>query len=200
MGLNGPDAVTERAKLAAVVDDRRAQVAALKIRGFSIRQIRVEMAKSKHLNPKTDAPWSVGVITKDLAVLQARWRDEASRDTSKWHELELERLDYVEREAVEAWTRGIGKKQKTVTERNQGGRGGGSKARVETEELNGDPRYLAIILDCQQRRAKLLGLDSAEKLEHTGKDGGPIQFTDVERAEKVEAILATARNRIEAKE
>ena len=31
------------------------------------------------------------------------------------------------------------------------------------------------VLRLLERRAKLLGLDAAQKLEHSGKDGGPIQ-------------------------
>jgi hypothetical protein len=177
--------------MAAVVDDRRTQMAALKIRGLSLRQAQVEMAKAGHFNPRTGQPWSITVLSSDLALLTSQWRAAASRDVAEWIRLELEGLDDVERKAREAWERGIGKKQKTVTERNVDGKGGGSKARVETEDLNGDPRFLSIILDCQQRRAKLLGLDAPEKKEHTGPGGGPIQveIDDATRAERIVALL-----------
>ncbi len=33
------------------------------------------------------------------------------------------------------------------------------------------------VLRLLERRAKLLGLDAAQKLEHSGKDGGPVVFT-----------------------
>lgn len=38
----------------------------------------------------------------------------------------------------------------------------------------GDPKSMMALVKIQERRAKLLGLDAAEKLEHTGKDGGPL--------------------------
>jgi hypothetical protein len=97
-----------------------------------------------------------------------------SEDVEKVRALEIHKLIRIEDEAWKAWERGIGKKQKTITERNQGGKGAVAKARIETEELNGDPRYLAVILDCQQRRARLLGLDAPAKIEGSGPGGGPL--------------------------
>jgi len=174
MGLNAPNPAQERAKNAAMVDERRARVASYKVRGFSIRQMRVALAEDGHTNPATGEPWSIGILARDLSELDKRWKAEALRDIAAWKVVELERLDAVERAAWEAWERGIGKKQKTITERNQGGKGSVAKARIETEELNGDPRYLAVILDCQQRRARLLGLDAPAKIEGSGPGGGPL--------------------------
>jgi hypothetical protein len=99
-------------------------------------------------------------------------------------QIELERLDGIYSRALEAWHRGIGEKKKIVEEQSQKD---GQKTRTETEDLNGDPRYLQVMLDCQGRRAKLLGLDAPEKKDITS-DGKPL-FTDDERAKRIRALL-----------
>jgi hypothetical protein len=153
-------------RLSAAVDARRARVASYKVRGFSIRQTAAALAGDGVLNPSTKKPWSIKVICEDLQELAARWQADAKRDVGEHQARELERLDEMERQAWAAWHRGIGKKQQTFTERRDGGRGGGgSKASVRTEDLNGDPRFLQVLLDCQERRAKLLGLDAPTRID-----------------------------------
>ena len=50
------------------------------------------------------------------------------------------------------------------------------------------PKWLTIRLQCQERRAKVLGLDAAQKLEHSGKDGGPIQVDVAAIEAKIRAL------------
>ena len=207
MGINdsgpGKTPANERAKLQAMVDERRARVASYKVRGFSLREIRLKLAEDGHVNPKKESPWSIGILSKDVKTLEERWRTEALADITVHQARELEKLDQLEREAWSAWHRGIGTKKKTVTEKGTGGQGTRARASVVTEELNGDPRYLAIIVDCQQRRARMLGLDAPLRSEHTGKDGKPMQvestadlgsLTDGE-LEQMKTILAGAAAR-----
>ena len=100
MGVNrGENRGTDRAKLEAMVDDRRARVASGKVRGLSIRQIRAEMAGSGCVNPKTGEAWSVGILMKDLKALDERWKAEALRDTSEHRRQELQEIAEIEREA-----------------------------------------------------------------------------------------------------
>jgi hypothetical protein len=158
------------------IEDRRARVASFKVQGLSIRKIIAALAKAKCVNPDTGKPWSVRAIHEDLVHLTARWKSEALRDITQAKADELARLDELEREAWTAWHRGIGRKQIRTTK--TGGKEG-LEVSLRTESLNGDPRYLAIVLDCQQRRAKLLGLDAPLKAEFTGADGGPIEVQAV---------------------
>jgi hypothetical protein len=182
----GKTPATQHAKKAAMADDRRARVAHYKTRGLSVRQVIVKLAEEGCVNPKTGAPWSLGIVSADLAKLEESWKASALADTDTWKRNELAKLAEIEREACEAWSRGIGKKQKTVSERNQGGKGTQAKVAVTTEEQNGDPRYLAVMLDCQARRAKLLGLDEAQKHQHSGT----LQLSDAERTKRIEELLA----------
>jgi hypothetical protein len=53
------------------------------------------------------------------------------------------------------------------------------------------------MLDCQKRRAQLIGFDAAMKTEHSGPGGGAIEITDSERALKLEALLEKVAGRAE---
>ncbi|MEN6586117.1 MAG: hypothetical protein ABFE02_08770 [Sulfuricella sp.] len=180
MRKNNRDASRE-----ALIEDRRARVASFKIQGMSIRQTIAALAKAKCVSPDTKKPWSVGVIKADLDHLTARWQSEALRDISQAKAEELAKLDELEREAWAAWHRGIGRKQirTTKTKRGTDATQGDAptvpgldetETSIRTESLNGDPRYLGIVLDCQHRRAKMLGLDAPQRLEASGPNGGPI--------------------------
>ena len=39
---------------------------------------------------------------------------------------------------------------------------------LKTEVLVGDPRFMTAILDCQARRARMLGLDAPAEVKHSG--------------------------------
>ena len=186
----------KKLRLAATVDDRRQRVAALKVKGLSIRQIYARLHADGIHNPHTGRPWSIGILSEDLQVIDEQWKTEAMKDWGTWKKQELEKIDQIEKEARTAWERGIGKKQKTTQEKTTGGKdGGSSKVGIVTEELNGDPRYLQVMLDCQKRRAQMIGFDAALKSEHSGPGGGPIEVSDAERAAKLEQILLVVAER-----
>jgi transposase len=200
MGLN----IIAKSK-EALVEDRRARVASCKVQGMSIRKTIEVLAKAKCVNPDTGKPWSVGIIKSDVDHLTARWKEEALKDISQAKADELAKLDEAEREAWAAWHRGIGRKQVRTTK--TGGKEGGEIS-LRTEVLNGDPRYLGIILDCQARRAKMLGLDAPQRLEASGPQGGPIpiqgevDLTKLNDAElsQLAALVAKAGVEMEAGE
>jgi hypothetical protein len=155
----------------AMIDDRRARVASYKVQGLSIRKIVAALAKDKCVNPDSGRPWNTATIQSDLVHLTEVWKASALRDITQVKADELAKLDELEREAWQAWRRGIGRKQIRTTK--TGGVDGGSVS-LKTETLNGDPRFLALVLDCQQRRAKMLGLDEPTPFALAGPGGGPI--------------------------
>ena len=152
---------------AALIDDRRTRVASYKVRGFSIRQTIAALAVDGCLNPETNKPWTLPVISGDIQAIRAHWQAEAQKDIGEWVKHELQAIDEVERQAWAAWNRSVGTSRVTVSERKDGK----NKASVRTEDLAGDARFLTIVLDCQQRRAHLLGLDSPTRIE--AKMSGP---------------------------
>lgn len=186
MRKNNRDASRE-----GLIEDRRARVASCKVQGLSIRQTIAALAKAGCVNPDSKKPWAICAIKADLDALTARWQSEALRDISQAKAEELAKLDELEREAWAAWYRGIGRKQirTTKTKRGTDATQGDAptapgmdetETSVRTESLNGDPRYLGIVLDCQQRRAKMLGLDAPQKIAPTNPEGDkPYQPQDL---------------------
>lgn len=51
---------------------------------------------------------------------------------------------------------------------------------VWSKALNGNERAIAAVLKIMERRAKLLGLDAAQKVEHSGKGGGVLVLPPLE--------------------
>lgn len=179
---------------AAMVEDRRARVASCKLQGMSIRQTAAALAKAKCVNPDTGKPWGVRAIHEDIQHLTERWQAEALRDISAVKAEQLAKLDEMEREAWAAWHRGIGRKQ--IRTSKTGGKDGDSTT-LRTEVLNGDPRYLALVMDCQQRRAQLLGMDAPKRLEASGPNGGPIpmghDLSGLDEAELAQLAVLVAK-------
>jgi hypothetical protein len=187
-------------KMQGVNDNRKALIASMKVQGYTIRQMLDKFEQEGVVNPVTGKRWSMGIVSKDMKELTEEWRKATMKDINTWKTQELEKIDQIEREAWRAWNRGIGKKQRTTQEKMTGGKsGGGTKASIVTEDLNGDPRYLAVMLDCQNRRAKLMGLDEPGKTEHSGKGGGPIEVSDAERVAKIEALILSVDSRQDEK-
>lgn len=161
----------EQTKKQAMMEARRARVASFKIQGKSLREMADLLEKDGYVNPRTGKAWSLHILSEDVQLLEARWRESSMADIAVAKAAELAKLDEIEREAWGAWHRSYGKRQATSTERRTGGKAPGDKARVTTEEVSGDPRFLAIVLDCQQRRAKMLGLDAPTLVAPTTPEG-----------------------------
>jgi hypothetical protein len=193
--MAGLNRLVKRRRDATMHDNRRARIAALKVQGYTLKQMQAKLTEDGCVNPHTGHSWSIGQIHNDLRFLDAQWQAEALRDVGTWKRVELEKIDQIEKEARKAWDRGIGLKKKTTQEKTTSPDGEGTKASVVTEDLNGDARYLRVMLDCQERRAKLMGLDAASKTEVTGKDGAPIELSDAERAKEIESLLLVAAER-----
>ena len=63
-----------------IIEERKALVASLRLKGLSQREIVSNLTIQKKLNPKTGNPWSLGIINKDIADIEARWRESCSKD------------------------------------------------------------------------------------------------------------------------
>lgn len=117
-------------------------------------------------------------VSRDLATVQARWRNDTAINLDEAKQVELSRIDTLERTYWDAWERSLEEKVKTRTEQtSNGGKGKDAeasktaKASVEKETLLGNPAYLAGVMNCIERRCKLLGLDAPTKVAPTTPDG-----------------------------
>lgn len=78
--------------------------------------------------------------------------------TRKMIARELARLDTIEKECWEAWEKSKGESSKTRTRKKQRGNANEFEAVNETTQRAGDPRYMKLILECIEKRARLLRL------------------------------------------
>lgn len=80
---------------------RRQQVARLRLRGLSIRDIvqALAMPPLSLTDPKTGKPYSVGTIHRDLKAIETEWREAAVADIAAWKAKQLAELAEVKRAA-----------------------------------------------------------------------------------------------------
>src|SRR5262249_14616833 len=129
-------------------------------------------------------------VSRDLKVLNARWKESAVRDLDAAKGQELERIDRLEREYFEAWEKSKGGHETTTTEQTTTPQGERNKAAIRREEEHGDPRYLEGVRWCIGKRCELLGLNAPHKVAPTTPDGRePFRLTIED--------LTLARNRTE---
>ena len=114
-----------------------------------------------------EKPFSFKTIAKDMARIRAEWRTSRIADFDAKIDKELAVIDHLEAEAWAGWQRSIGKvkvtTQKTTAE--------GEETTVRTEHQAGDPRFLAQVDSCVDKRCRILGLYAAIKtqMELTGE-------------------------------
>lgn len=152
-----------------IIHDRE-EIGRLYLRGMTQMEIAGELAKNRTYTLDRST------IARDIKAVQEDWlrRSVQSMDTRKARELEL--LDQIEREAWLAWERSKAAKtrRKATTRDNLAAGGEGEATRVQAigerweEEQTGDPRYLAIMLDCSEKRCAITGVKAPVKLHHQG--------------------------------
>lgn len=118
-------------------------------------------------------------ISRDIQTLHGRWLESSLVDFNEAKAQELAKIDELERTYWEAWRRSLEKRTiesgKTVQTGDDPNKPDRTEASIREEEMLGDPRFLAGVQWCIDRRIKLIGLDAPSKLEHSGPKGGPIQ-------------------------
>lgn len=142
-----------------VLARRHRQVARLYLRGFP----QGEIAQKLGVHAST--------VSQDLAKIRQYWLESAKLDMDAIKAKELAKLDALEMEYWRAWERSKGEHTKRTRSYVEG-TAKGEKAEgvpvtvTETvEQTSGDPRFLAGIESCMQRRAKMLGLDAPKLLD-----------------------------------
>jgi hypothetical protein len=102
-------------------------------------------------------------VNGDIRAIQSEWRASGIRNFDLIREVELRKLDRLERESWSAWERS----QKPVQSAVVTGDGSGRQTRKSMKNQVGDPRFLDQVNKCIAQRRTLLGLDA------------PLQVADV---------------------
>ncbi len=122
------------------------------------------------------AEWHVtpACISIDLKKIRALWQREANLAIEKRTAQEIAVIDLVQAEAFAAWARSL-EAQRTDTEETESAPVSGdngtvstpvkSKAGTKTVTTAGDPQWLTIILQCVEKRCRILGVDAPVRAE-----------------------------------
>lgn len=158
--------------------ERRKQVASFYLRGMSQWEIARELGCVQ------------GTVSKDLAAIRKEWLASCGRDFDVTMAQELAKVDNIEATAWTAWERscrdaetlhvetvkGRTRKAKETTTAPDGtvtvrdievGLPDLSRQSKTVKGQSGDPRFLERVAWCIDRRCKILGVDAAEKHDHT---------------------------------
>lgn len=146
-----------------IVDDRR-EIAAQYLRG----KTQAEIARYISTYPARGYTLTTQQICYDLKAIQKQWQASALRDFDEKRAEELAKVDELERTYWQAWLDSCTDSE-TVTQEGTGD--GVQRIRKVRIQQSGDPRFLAGVQWCIERRCKLLGFDAPQKQEITGKDG-----------------------------
>ncbi|WP_148074680.1 terminase gpP N-terminus-related DNA-binding protein [Bythopirellula goksoeyrii] len=156
------------------INIRRQRVADLYLQGWTQQQIAVEVGVRQP------------TVSTDLKRIQMQWRESAVRDFDLAREVEIQKIDRVERESWAAWERSKKPSQTAITTDETHQR----KTRRHVKNQNGDPRYLEQVNKCIASRRALLGLDAPSRMEIETDGTNPEQ-----RRDRVVTILAALRDR-----
>lgn len=142
----------------------RAFCADMFLRGYPYREI------AKRLNEdlakrKMEYRLTESMVYYDIQQLLIAWKRDQLESIDQYVTAELQKLDKMEVEAWNAWE--LSKQKKTKNKTKKAGKGlMGRQIMTEkaTETTSGNPRYLDLLLNIQQRRAKMLGFDAPIKI------------------------------------
>lgn len=130
-------------------------------------------------------------IAYDLKAVQVEWRNVPRLQLTELKQKELARLDVLERTYWQAWE--DSKKPKETTSSNKDG--DRIKVGKRNEQRNGNPAFLRGVMDCIDRRCKLLGLDAPVKTEiNNNAIALTNEYKDMDAAELSRLYTATIRD------
>lgn len=134
----------------------------LYIKGYAIREIHSKLMMNLE-DRGMQYRVSFQQVFNDIKASMIDWKKENSALVDKYVELELRKLDKMERELWDSWERSKNGKRKTEIEggslKDSSISGGQLKKRT-IETGDGDPRYLDLLLKIYERRSKLLGYNA----------------------------------------
>ena len=117
-------------------------------------------------------------ISRDLKAVRKEWLESRVRDFDQAREIELRKLDNLEREAWEAWSRS----QRPVETNKVSGGGLDLTEKRRGEKISrsrsGDAKYLDVIARCIDKRCEILGISALPR----GDTTIIVQTTEIRQA------------------
>lgn len=170
----------------------RKVIAKMYCEGHSQESIREWLNENHEWRFRSEYPepfMSQKMVSDDWLFTANQWKKERIHNLDDAKHTELMKLDKLERTAWAAWERSCKEGISTATK----GKGIGGKQVIDHEkrvtERDGDPRFLAEVRWCINKRSEILGFNAPKRREISGRDGAPVQFvTDDLNGESVEKL------------
>ena len=149
--------IRKRRRNRAEIERDRRRIADLYLQGW----LQADIAK--------DIGVAQSTVSRDLVALHGEWKKSALLDFNEAKAQQLAKIDRLEREYWEAWARSC---EDAETVRQEGGTKSKDGKLLPPDKVvrtskgqAGDPRFLQGVQWCIDRRIKILGVDSAQKLD-----------------------------------
>jgi len=134
-------------------DRDRMVIAQMYLQGKTQRQIGQELGISQQQ------------VSYDLKKVRKEWMERASIDFDRAKAQELAKLDAIEAEAWERHMASIGETETKEAEHGETDRNGKhKKSRVVRKQINGNPKWMDIILKCIDKRCQILGIADSSNI------------------------------------
>lgn len=141
---------------------------------------------------------SQGTVSRDIKFLQDFWLKSSLIDFDEAKSKELAKVDRLEREYWDAWERSCEDAESTTEKEIElDDRTIRKEATQTAKGQAGDPRFLAGVQWCIEKRCKILGLDAPIKKDVLNKELDLTKLTDeqlrrIAAGEEVTYVLATS--------
>ena len=162
-----------------VVNHRRHHVAELYLGG----KYQVEIARLVGVSQQQ--------VSLDLKAIQKAWFASSIRNFDEVKAEQLAKIDYVERQALDAWERSLQPREVTVQEVIDGEHRI-NKVSHRKEPQGGDPRYLQIAQRCIDQRCDILGLSTAAEAAQALGSGLAALLAQAQGTEPPPSLMAEA--------
>ena len=126
----------------------------------------------KRLKEDHDIEVTQATISGDLKALDRLWVSSSISNTDKWKRELIRQYRLIYQQAYQAWQLSM----EDATEETVGPDG---EVTSKRKGQSGNPALLKQAQDAMRAIREIVGLDAAKELNVAGKDGGPIQFSNV---------------------
>lgn len=103
-------------------------------------------------------------ISKDIKEIERRWAERYTDNIHTAKLAELAKTDALEITYWDAWKKSCNQKATKAVEQISNSKTQSEKKSIKQEDRNGSPAFLTGIMNCIERRCKILGLDAPVKV------------------------------------
>lgn len=143
-----------------------------------------EIARRLGIDATDEAFWNARTreIRRDIQAIEEEWLGRRQNGIALNRARQISRLKKLRAEAMAAWERSKVERQSSRTRRRTrpttgaDGKAASSvddEAEVKKEQRDGDPRFLAVAMDCEKELAKLQGTHRARRVRVGGDRNAP---------------------------